>query len=341
MTRSDGRHRRRSGWANPRSAPFRAGRQTLTRLHELCGVKVGQRLARAHGGSLEAFPPILQLQTRSGCNASCAICPQQVMRGRFPDASMDDALFERIVGQCAAEPGLRGVGFVLQNEPLADPAIVGRIRRFRERVQTRAMTFLVTNGTLLTPDFSAELLTCGLDALHISCNGFDREDYEALNTGKSWDVFTANLEHFLAQDLSHTAVMLSFVRTARFGDACERAIAAWRRRGIPCFVHGVNNRGGMVAGYEEYARPVSGERLAVRLRKGAVKRILGCCPVPLPPDVRAGHRAGVDLHARLGAAADHRGPERRCHPRRVERAGDEAPAADAPRRPRERDPLLP
>jgi hypothetical protein len=275
-----GRQIRVSGSANPRSRPFRAGHLTLTRLHQLYGAKVGQLRAKRNAGSLAGFPPILQLQTRSGCNASCAICPQRTLRGVFPDASITDSLFAGIVEQCASEPGLRGVGFVLQNEPLTDPMLFDRIRHFRERVRTRAMTFIVTNGTLLTPGAADELLACGLDALHISCNGFHRDDYESLNEGKSWDMFRSNVDRFLARDLSGTAVMMSFVRTKKFGDQCERAIAEWRKRGVPCFVHGINNRGGLVEDYGEYARPVAAERLGVRLRKGMVKALLGCCPYP-------------------------------------------------------------
>ena len=279
-----------SGRANPRSRPFRAGHLTLTRLHQLWGVKVGQHRARRHGGSLLGFPPILQLQTRSGCNASCAICPQRTVRGMFPDASMSDALFDRIVAECADEPGLHGVGFVLQNEPLTDPRLPARIGRFRARVRSRAMTFLVTNGTLLTPGVADDLLASGLDAMHISCNGLGRADYEALNDGKSWDTFTSNLERFLARDLAHTAVMLSFVRTRRFDRECARAIAAWRRRGVPCFVHGVNNRGGMVEDYATYARPAassaspSGCGRALSGRRSAAVRTRSCRCRSWPPE---------------------------------------------------------
>jgi len=116
--------------------------------------------------------------------------------------------------------------------------------------------------------------------MHISVNGFGREDYETLNDGKSWDAFRANLEAFLARDLSRTAVMLSFVRTRKYGEECERALAEWRRRGIPCFVHGINNRGGLVERYDEFTRPMATEPARARLRKRVVKALLGCCPYP-------------------------------------------------------------
>jgi len=288
---------RASGWANPRAKPFVGGRYRLTQLLELYGAKLGQRRARRHDGSLLDFPPVLQLQTRSGCNGECLICPQRKIRDMFPEASLSDELFRGIVDQCRGERNLHGVGFVLQNEPLTDPSLFDKIRYFRERVTSRAMTFIVTNGTLLTPEVVPLLLNSGLDAIHITCNGFAREDWEAVNRGKSWELFRANLEHFLGQDLSRIAVMLSFVRTNLFRPELKKAIRYWRSRGFRCFVHGVNNRGGMVDDYEKFARPISREPFPLRTRKILVRKILGCCPYPfLQMSVLADGRVLICTH---------------------------------------------
>lgn len=198
----------------------------------------------------------------------------------FPEATLSDDLYHRIVRQCENQPNLHGVGFVLHNEPLADPKLFDRIRYFRERIDSPAMTFIVTNGTLLTPEVADQLLSSGLDALHISCNGFGREDFESVNKGKSWDRFQANLEHFLDRDLSRTAVMLSFVRHNLHRRKLDEAVRFWRSKGIQCFIHGINNRGGMVDDYDRYARPLDRESWPVRIRKGLIKRFFGCCPYP-------------------------------------------------------------
>jgi len=286
-----------SGWANPRAKPFVGGRYRWTQLLELYGVKVGQRRARRHEGSLLDFPPILQIQTKSGCNGECVICPQRKIREMFPEASMSDDLFRRILDQCLGERNLHGVGFVLQNEPLTDPTLFEKIRYFRDHVPSSAMAFIVTNGTLLTPEVVPVLMDSGLDAMHITCNGFAREDWEAINRGKSWDVFRANLENFLRQDLSRVAVMLSFVRNNLYRDELKKAVRYWRSRGFRCFIHGINNRGGMVDEYEKFARPIDREPAFPRLRKILVRKILGCCPYPfLQMSVLADGRALVCTH---------------------------------------------
>jgi len=272
--------RKPPGWANPRAKPFVGRRVLLTKLHQLYGARVLQRRAQKNQGSLLNFPPILQIQTKTGCNAECVICPQKKIRDMFPEETMSQELFENIVGQCVDNEHLHGMGFVLHNEPLTDPTLFDKIRYFRDRVNTPAMTFIVTNGTLLSEETADELLKSGLDAMHISCNGFGREDFEAVNQGKSWDVFIQNLESFLLRDLSGISVLISIVRSNLYRKEQDKAIKYWRSRGIRCFLHGINNRGGFVEDYEQYALPIEKEKVHVRLRKRMVQRILKCCPYP-------------------------------------------------------------
>ena len=275
-----GRFVKPPGWANPRAKPFVGRRVFLTKLFQLYGARAGQSLARENNGSLLDFPPILQLQTKTGCNAECLICPQKKIKNMFPDKAMSNELYQKIVLQCVSENNLRGVGFVLHNEPLTDPTLFEKIRYFREKIKSNAMTFFVTNGTLLTSQKAEEILKSGLDALHISCNGFGKQDFEAVNQGKSWEDFKENIENFLSLDLSRIAVMISVVRSNLYKAELEKAIKYWRSRGLQCFIHSINNRGGLVDNYARYARPLENEKWPVRLRKRMVKKILKCCPYP-------------------------------------------------------------
>lgn len=272
--------RKKPGRSNWRARPFVGWHHKITQLRQIRGVRVGLRRAKKNNGSTLSFPPILQLQTRTGCNASCVFCPQNKIKGMFPEASLSEDLYNEIVRQCVGEKDLYGIGFVLQNEPLLDPSIFEKIRYFREKVRTKAMTFLVTNGTLLTPDISSELLECGLDAIHISFNGYRKEDFEAVNREKSWDTFIENIYHFLSRDLSRISVMLSFVRSNVFSGELNRSIREWKKRGIQCFIHTVNNRGGLVENYDDYSLPLEKESLPIRIRKTLVKKIMGNCPYP-------------------------------------------------------------
>lgn len=272
--------RRPSGWKNPRAKPFVGSRVSLTRLHQLFGALKAQGLAWKNKGSVSEFPPILQIQTQTGCNSSCVYCPQNKISGMFPHASLSEGLFRKIVDLCRRSSQLHGISFVLHNEPLLDSTLFDKIRYFRSRVESKAMTFVATNGTLLTPDVADELIKSGLDVLHISCNGFGKKDFEAINRGKNWENFKKNLESFLSRDLSQIAVMLSFVRSNIYREELEKAIRYWRSRGFSCYIHGINNRGGLVDNYESYARPINEEKLIPRLRKKGIKSLLNGCPYP-------------------------------------------------------------
>jgi len=288
---------KRPGWNNWRARPFVGWHHKVTQLRQIYGVKTGQNRSKKNNGSTGCFPPILQIQTRTGCNASCVYCPQETIKNMFPEESMSDDLFEKIVEQCKNEEDLHGVGFVLQNEPLLDPKIFEKIRYFRNEVKTKAMTFLVTNGTLLTPEVSDKLLHSGLDAVHISFNGYRKEDYEMVNQGKSWDVFINNINHFLNQDLSEISVMLSFVRSNLFSSEIDHSIKQWEKKGIQCFIHTINNRGGLVKNYEEYSLPLEKLPIQIRIRKKIVKKIMGSCPYPfLQMSILANGQALICTH---------------------------------------------
>jgi hypothetical protein len=74
--------------------------------------------------------------------------------------------------------------------------------------------------------------------------------------------------------------LLSFVRSRLYREEMEKAVRDWRGKGITSFIHGINNRGGLVEDYEKFAIPLEQEAWPIRLRKKLVKRFLGSCPYP-------------------------------------------------------------
>jgi hypothetical protein len=135
---------------------------------------------------------------------------------------------------------------------------------------------------LLTPDRVHELLDSGLDMMHVSVNGYQRDDFEAINCGKDFGVFTANLDYLLRQDLSKLGLHLSFIMNARYTSELRAAVRHYRAMGLKVHIHGISNRGGLVddALVQQYRSPLSGESIRNRLLKPLVKRLLPCCPYP-------------------------------------------------------------
>jgi len=250
----------------------------------LLGAVIARMAECRFGGrrAADRFPGTLQVQTRSGCTARCLLCPQDAVSRLFPETTMDRALYERIARAAGADGRLKAFAPVLQNEPLRDDDLADKIRFFQAHNTSNALVFLVTNGMLLTPARLRELIDAGLDMLHLSVNANGREDFEDLNRGKDFDVFTRNLEHLLQQDLSRLGLHLSFIMNAKYAGELHAAVRQYRAMGLKVHVHGISNRGGMVdpALMREFRSAVSDEPFRNRVLKPIVKRLLPCCPYP-------------------------------------------------------------
>ena len=119
--------------------------------------------------------------------------------------------------------------------------------------------------------------------MHISVNGHQREDFEAINRGRDFGVFTANLDYLLQQDLSRLGIHLSFIMNAKYADELRAAVRDYRRHGA----EGAHPRhqqqgrsGGRPADGGIREHDVAWSSLRNRLLKPLVKRLLPCCPYP-------------------------------------------------------------
>jgi hypothetical protein len=82
-----------------------------------------------HGDEL--FPAVLQVQTINRCNATCAMCPYPYTIHLEPREVMGDALYTKIVEECADAPELYDFVPMAKNEPLLDPKLEARIAEFK------------------------------------------------------------------------------------------------------------------------------------------------------------------------------------------------------------------
>jgi MoaA/NifB/PqqE/SkfB family radical SAM enzyme len=257
---------------------------SLTTKGYLFGSVIKRMAESRFGGSrtLDRFPGTIQVQTRSGCTAHCLLCPQDAISRMFPEETMDRILFNRIAKEAASDRRLKAFALVLQNEPLRDPDLADKIRSFQALNKTNVIVFLATNGMLLDTAKVDELLASGLDMLHVSVNGYQREDFEALNRGKNFGVFAENLEYLLRQDLSKLGIHLTFIENARYATELRAAVRDYRARGLRVHIHGISNRGGLVddAVMKEYKMTTPAESRRIRLMKWVARGILPCCPYP-------------------------------------------------------------
>jgi Radical SAM superfamily/Iron-sulfur cluster-binding domain len=155
-----------------------------------------EELERALDSLLPAFPPKIQLQTATRCNAACEMCPYpEVIGPDYPHRLMPEALYREILVQLTGRPVER-LSLFLMNEPLLDRRLPDWIALARGALPGVTLG-LFTNGSPLGASLARRLAEAGLDELCISVHGFDPRAYQAAMRGLSFARVTANVRAIL------------------------------------------------------------------------------------------------------------------------------------------------
>ena len=145
-------------------------------------------------GALRVLPSVDALQRvyvepTNLCNLDCMTCMRQAWDE--PGGWMLEGTFAAVLAGLADFRPMPEVFFGGYGEPLAHPRIVemvAAVKRLGVRVE------LITNGTLLSPDLSARLVTAGLDRLWVSLDGATPQAYADVRLGDHLPEVLANLE---------------------------------------------------------------------------------------------------------------------------------------------------
>jgi hypothetical protein len=139
------------------------------------------------------FPAVVRVETTNACNARCVICPHRQMSR--PVRQMDEALFTRIIDECAAnrckEVHLHNFG-----EPLLDKRLEDRVRYAKRKGIAKVKIF--SNGSLLTPERARGLVEAGLDEIKVSFDGATREEFEGIRQPLQFESVVANVRGLVA-----------------------------------------------------------------------------------------------------------------------------------------------
>lgn len=127
-------------------------------------------------GQPSPFPPLLQIQTTTACEAHCPYCPYDDLAPA--PARMPDDRFRRIVAQCG-EHGAEALELYLHAEPLTDPDLERRATEAKAACPG-ALVSIVTHERSIDPGRAASLATSGLDVVFVSVNVLGRPSEQAL-----------------------------------------------------------------------------------------------------------------------------------------------------------------
>lgn len=263
--------RARMGYANPRVAHLVGALGYHTHSYRV-GLPSVHRWLRTRG---ELFPAVVQVQTINRCNAACRMCPYPTTWALEPREEMEDALYSKIVSECAAAPELHDFVPMSQNEPLLDTKLPARIAEFKAQAQPHQMVELVTNGSTLTPARFQQLSEAGLDLLTISVNANSEATYQKVMMGLKWSRLLELLEALHQQGSAHVNVYLRYVTQRENVHEARAFVRRWRRH-FNLMLYDVNNRAG---GVQEYAQVATVKHaLTRRFRRWLGPRLFKVCP---------------------------------------------------------------
>ena len=136
------------------------------------------------------LPRKLYIEPTSLCNLNCAIC---FRHGWIQEAMGHMDYDEVFLPLAQALPdSVEEVFFGGMGEPLFHPRILSML----EALPRGRKVSLLTNGTMLTAQCSADLIRAGLSELWVSMDGFDAQTYESIQSGSSFQRILRNLQAF-------------------------------------------------------------------------------------------------------------------------------------------------
>ena len=156
---------------------------------------IAQRLNLSDINETQYFPKYLQLETVRVCDARCPFCAIDQWDKSTP--LMSDKLFEKIVSELAGySHWIEAVCIQRAGEPLLDKKLGPRIKMLKD-AGIKKVT-MSTNASQLNQDKAIELLEAGLDDIMLSIDSIDKEAYEKIRIGLSFENVMNNIQGLFA-----------------------------------------------------------------------------------------------------------------------------------------------
>ncbi len=194
---------------------------------------------------LPSFPRVVQIQTRTGCNARCVFCPNSLLADSIPHEAMEWELFTKIADELTKHPVVR-ISPYLMNEPLMDRELGKKISYLAERKRPETVIKINSNGALLDQEMGEALIESGLDRINFSVHGITKETYESQMVGMKLEKVLNNIDRFLElkakKGSKKPRVRVTMVRT----QAIERELGEikeyWKKREVKVNIRPLENR---------------------------------------------------------------------------------------------------
>ena len=139
------------------------------------------------------FPPEVWIENTNACNARCIMCPREKLTRK--QGFMDFSLYEKLIKEISGvRDKVKRVHLHNYGEPLLDKDLPRKIKLAKDCGIKH--TYFVTNGSLLTPEMSRQIIEAGLDEFKVSFYGTDQDTYNRTMRGLSFEKTLQNLKDF-------------------------------------------------------------------------------------------------------------------------------------------------
>lgn len=144
-------------------------------------------------------PKRIAVELTSRCNLNCPFCLvgqqndlESTAHSKLPRAfgDIDEGLMNKIIKD-AADFGMEEILLTFQGEPLLHKRAVEFVKRTKA---AGLNTCIFTNGLLLTPEYSEQLIDAGLDRILFSVDGATQDVYKINRVGGKFEKVYQNMK---------------------------------------------------------------------------------------------------------------------------------------------------
>lgn len=172
-------------------------------------------------------PFSLRIENTNFCNGQCFMCPYPTMKRK--KGIMSRELYKDIINQ-ASELKIDYINLHNFGEPLLDKDFVWRVKYAKSKNINRISTN--TNGTLLTPKLSKEIINSGLEELYISVDAATKKTYKKIRIGLNYNQVQKNIKYFVKLKkqlkLDKPKIILDFLEFNLNKNETKKFINKWK-----------------------------------------------------------------------------------------------------------------
>lgn len=136
------------------------------------------------------FPRYFEIETIHACNACCIMCSVNDWE-KGKSVLMPDSLYTKFVEEVSCyKDWIQTICLNRDGEPTLDKKISQRVKMLKD-AGIKKVT-LTTNGQLLNPELSKELIQSGLDDIMVSIDGITKATFERIRIGLNYETVVDN-----------------------------------------------------------------------------------------------------------------------------------------------------